>query len=152
MLSLSASVFLCTDGGTSNDIPLAHRQKMEERGIQVITTPVAFLESDLGKLRTVHFQDGKSESCDAMFFNTGRKQEGYQLVRLLDGVECSFNKKGMLAISEQCQLVGGTRVFASGNCSDEAIDFVVMAAANGALAAVNINRFLLKEDLGLEEI
>ena len=77
----------------------------------------------------------------ALFFTTGQYQRSDLLLRL----GCEFNDKGTVRTGkyETTHLPG---LFVAGDAS-RAVQWVVVAAAEGAEAAFAINTDLLKEDL-----
>jgi len=76
-----------------------------------------------------------------VFFSTGQ----YQRSDLLERLGCEFNDKGTVRTGkyETTHLPG---LFVAGDAS-RAVQWVVVAAAEGAEAAFAINTDLLKEDL-----
>ena len=77
-----------------------------------------------------------------MFFNTDRVQRS-ALPRQLG---CRYDPKGHVC-TEDRQGTGVAGVFVVGD-ADDGVQFVIVAAAEGATAAVAVNRQLQEEDRG----
>lgn len=137
LLTWSPSVIACTDGE-----PLADedRRRAEQLGIIVRTERVARLEGDRGRLRRLHFQGGEPEACDALFFNTGQVQRS----PLPEKLGCAFKDDGGVRTSDR-QATDIPGLYLAGD-ADRDVQFVIVAAAEGATAAVAINRELQEED------
>jgi thioredoxin reductase len=132
----SSRVTACTDGRRLReaDVALAHRNR-----IRVRTERVSALEGDRRQLRRIRFERGRPLECDAMFFNTGKVQRS----NLPENVGCSFKPEGGVKTdARQCTGVPG--VYLAGDAHEE-VQFVIVAAAEGAIAATAINRALQEE-------
>ena len=135
----SRDLVLCTDGPC--DIDAEDRSRLAKHGIAIREERVARLEGRDGQLTAVVFGDGTSLARSAMFFTTGQSQRSDLMVQL----GCNFNEKGTVRTGkyETTHLPG---LFVAGDAS-RAVQWVVVAAAEGAEAAFAINTDLLKEDL-----
>ena len=102
---------------------------------------VTRLEGTNGILERVVFDAGDSLPRRALFFTTGQTQRS----QLAIGLGCEFNDKGTVRTGryESTHLPG---LYVAGDAS-RAVQWVVVAAAEGAEAAFAINTDLLKEDL-----
>ena len=89
----------------------------------------------------VVFENAPPLGRRALFFTTGQ----YQRSDLLERLGCEFNEKGTVRTGkyETTHLPG---LFVAGDAS-RAVQWVVVAAAEGAEAGMAINKALLKEDL-----
>ncbi|MBX3380657.1 MAG: NAD(P)/FAD-dependent oxidoreductase [Phycisphaeraceae bacterium] len=135
----SDSVTACLDGQAADNKHLALARR---NNIAIRTEVVSRLEHDSGSLRAVHFAQGTPLAADALFFNTGQVQRS-ELPRLFG---CAFDDDGGVKTSDrQCTTVPG--VFLAGD-ADKEVQFVIVAAAQGATAAVGINHELQNEDRG----
>ena len=87
------------------------------------------------------FAQGEPLDRRAMFFTTGQSQQSALAVSL----GCEFNDKGTVRTGkyESTHLRG---LFVAGDAS-RAVQWVVVAASEGAEAAFAINSDLIKEDL-----
>lgn len=140
----SRDVVLCTDGPSG--LSDACRARLARHGITVREERILRLDGD-GRVpyRTpfeIVFKAGPRLGRDAVFFNT-RCQPSTDLARRLgsgacDGAGCTVDNK------EQMTPVPG--LYIAGDASRDVLQAIV-AAAEGAQAAVGINTALLHEDL-----
>ena len=139
LLAWSRDVVLCTDGPSGIDP--GELDRLARNGVAVRETRVARLDGDDGVLKTIVFADGSSLDRRALFFSTGQYQRSDLLVRL----GCEFNDKGTVRTGkyETTHLPG---LFVTGDAS-RAVQWVIVAASEGAEAAFAINTDLIKEDL-----
>jgi thioredoxin reductase len=135
----SRDLVLCTDG--PSEIDAEGLAKLERNGIAVREDRVTFLEGRHGILERLVFAHGDPLPRRAMFFTTGQSQQSELAVNL----GCVMNDKGTVATGkyETTHLPG---LFVAGDAS-RAVQWVIVAAAEGAEAAFAINTDLLKEDL-----
>jgi thioredoxin reductase len=139
LLGWSRDLVLCTDG--PSEIADEDRSRLERHSILLREERVTRLEGSDGQLTSVLFADGTRLPRRAMFFTTGQEQRSDLLVRL----GCEFNDKGTVRTGkyETTHIPG---LFVAGDAS-RAVQWVVVAASEGAEAAFAINTSLLKEDL-----
>jgi thioredoxin reductase len=130
---------LCTDG--ASEIDDEGRRRLERNGIAVREDRIAALEGRDGILERVVFENGDVLTRRALFFTTGQ----WQRSQLAIDLGCDLNEKGTVPTGkyETTHLPG---LFVAGDAS-HAVQWVVIAAAEGAEAAFAINTDLLKEDL-----
>ena len=135
----SRDLVLCTDGPP--EIEPADRVRLERNGIAIREDRVIALEGTEGVLSQVVFEHAPPLERRALFFTTGQ----YQRSDLLERLGCEFNDKGTVRTGkyETTHLPG---LFVAGDAS-RAVQWVVVAASEGAEAAFAINTDLLKEDL-----
>lgn len=135
----SRDLVLCTDGPP--EIEPDDRVQLERNGIAIREDRVIALEATGGVLARVVFENGPPLDRRALFFTTGQ----YQRSDLLERLGCEFNDKGTVRTGkyETTHLPG---LFVAGDAS-RAVQWVVVAASEGAEAAFAINTDLLKEDL-----
>jgi thioredoxin reductase len=134
----SRDVVLCTDG--PSELDAGDVARLTRNGIAVRDEPVARLEGR-DELERIEFGRGDPLARRALFFTTGQTQQS-QLARSLG---CEINEKGTVRTGryETTHLSG---LYVAGDAS-RAVQWVVVAAAEGAEAAFDINTDLLKEDL-----
>jgi thioredoxin reductase len=139
LLGWTRDLVLCTDGPCEIDVE--GRSTLARHGITVREDRIVQLEGRDGLLSAIVFADGTRLARRAMFFTTGQAQRSNLLVRL----GCEFNEKGTVRTGkyETTHLPG---LFVAGDAS-RAVQWVVVAAAEGAEAAFAINTDLLREDL-----
>jgi thioredoxin reductase len=135
----SRDLVLCTDG--PSEIDPDDLGRLARNGIGVREERVTRLDVADGRLSRIAFDDGPPLSRGALFFSTGQ----YQRSDLLEQLGCQFNDKGTVRTGrhETTHLPG---LFVAGDAS-RAVQWVVVAAAEGAEAAFAINTDLVKEDL-----
>jgi thioredoxin reductase len=135
----SRDLVLCTDGPP--ELEPDDRGRLERNGIAIREERVTALEGAGGVLSRLVFENAPPLERRALFFTTGQ----YQRSDLLERLGCEFNDKGTVRTGryESTHLPG---LFVAGDAS-RAVQWVVVAAAEGAEAAFAINTDLLKEDL-----
>jgi thioredoxin reductase len=139
----SRDLVLVTDGAA--EIEPSELARLRAHGIVVDERCVARLEGRDGRLERIVFREGPPLARDALFFTTGQSQQSPLTVQL----GCRFNDKGTVRTGpyETTHLPG---LYVAGDAS-RAVQWVVVAAAEGAEAAYAINQSLLNEDLAARE-
>ena len=109
------------------------RGKLERNGIRVHEGRVARLDGEDGVLQHVVFESGERLPRRALFFSTGQEQQSDLSLRL----GCEINEKGTVRTGqyEATHLPG---LYVAGDAS-RAVQWVIVAAAEGAEAAFAIN-------------
>src|SRR6478609_6727058 len=135
----SRDLVLCTDGPCELDDE--QRAKLERNGIELREDRIARLDGEDGVLRHVVFVSGDRLARRALFFSTGQEQHSDLSIRL----GCEINEKGTVRTGryEATHLPG---LYVAGDAS-RAVQWVVVAAAEGAEAAFAINTDLIAQDL-----
>jgi thioredoxin reductase len=135
----SRDLVLLTDGPAEIDDD--ERGQLHRNGIAIREDKVRRLEGRDGILERVVFDDGSAIARRALFFTTGQEQRSHLAVSL----GCEFNEKGTVSTGkyETTHLPG---LYVAGDAS-RAVQWVVVAAAEGAEAAFSINQALIKDDL-----
>jgi thioredoxin reductase len=140
MKQWSADVILFTDGET--EIEPDMNARLQCNGIALCTDKIVGLEGDAqGQLSHIRLVGGRALSRDALFFATGAMQRSNLWAKL----GCKRDEKGGIVsdpVTEESSVVG---VYVAGDASREVL-LIAVAIAEGAKAAVAINRALLKED------
>ena len=135
----SRDLVLCTDGpgGIGGD----DRARLARNGIRIREERVAALEGRDGMLERIVFESGEPLPRRAMFFSAGQFQRSQLAVRL----GCEVSEKGTVWTGkyESTHLPG---LYVAGDAS-RAVQWVIVAAAEGAEAAFAINTDLINEDL-----
>lgn len=135
----SRDLVLCTDGpgGLSGD----DRVRLARNGVRIREERVTALQGRDGMLERIVFESGEPLLRRAMFFSAGQFQRSEFAVRL----GCEVNDKGTVRTGkyESTHLPG---LYVAGDAS-RAVQWVIVAAAEGAEAAFAINTDLTKEDL-----
>jgi thioredoxin reductase len=125
---------LCTDGEPLTPHLAA---RLNALGICVRDEAIDHLAGTDGCLSAIHFRGGNVLPRSALFFTTGQHPRS----PLLEGLGCARDEKGGLA----CDPDGRTNIqgaFAAGDVSRD-VQLAIIAAAEGARAALAINKFLL---------
>lgn len=135
----SSNVVLFTNGAST---PAGQLKKLRLAGVEVVRTPVLRLSQTAGKQLAVHLRHAVSDSLAALFLSPRQ----HQRCPIAKALGCKFSKKdGGIECNDRA-FTGIPGVYAAGNAS-KGIQLVVMAAAEGAAAAVAINEALLDQDL-----
>lgn len=135
----SSNVTLYTDG--RNRLKPTEVETLTANGIAIVSYPFSHLEAKGDSLRLIHFRNGDKRRCDAMFFVNGFEQQ----CNLAETFGCEMSKKGVV-ITNRHQQTNIDGLYVAGDAAKD-MHFVVVAAAEGAKAAVIINKELIKEEM-----
>jgi thioredoxin reductase len=133
----SPFVKLYTDG--KDKVKGEQKKQLKENEIPVIKTAISKLEGNDGQLNKIIFKNGEEDECDAIFFVNGYTQQ----CDLAEVFNCELSKKGVV-VTNRFQQTSTHGLFVAGD-ADKDVQFVVVAAAEGAKAGVVINKQLQKE-------
>lgn len=134
----SSRLLVCTGGPGQLDPD--DRAMLLRHGIGIREDPIVRLDGTDGTLERVIFERGEPYACQALFFSAGQHQRS-DLPRAMG---CSFTDKGTV-LTGRCETTNVPGLFVAGDAS-KATQFVIVAAAEGAEAACEINRSLEEED------
>jgi thioredoxin reductase len=126
---------LCTDG---QPLEPECATRLKAHGISLRTEEIDGLDGNDGCLSAIRFKDASVLPRRALFFTTGQHPRS----PLLEALGCANDEKGGLA----CGPDGGTNIpgaFVAGDVSRD-VQLAVIAAAEGARAALAINKYLLE--------
>jgi thioredoxin reductase len=142
LLTWTDNLTLITDGDdeTIDEECLA---KLARFNIPITGQRILRLEGDLQKrqLQRVVFEGGEALECDALFFNFGTEPAS-DLHAMLG---CKIDEEcGLLWVDEE-QQTSIEGVYAAGDLTPKS-QLAVVAAAEGAMAAIHIHKSLLPED------
>ena len=140
LLTWSRDLVVCTDG---RRLTAAARTRLEGTGITVRTERLTALEGTDGRLERIVFAKGPTLDRHALFFNTGQVQRS----PLAERLGCTFTSKGHVRCDRKGR-TGVANLFVAGDANGD-VQFVIVAAAEGAKAAVAINKELQEEDARL---
>lgn len=143
LLQWTDDVVLLSDGPTG--LRHADRERLGRLGIAVRSEKIVRLEGRRGFLRRVVFDSGEPLERKALFFNTGQRQQAPFAERL----GCEIDAKGCVKTGHH-EATSVPGLYVAGDSSHN-IQLVVIAAAEGAEAAFDINTDLIKEDLARRE-
>jgi thioredoxin reductase len=130
----STRVVACTNGRAR--LSHAHRRQLARHDVPLYEGAIARIEHDAGRVRSIVFADGSSIACDTIFFTAPQSQQ----CELARRVGCDFTRKGTVKtdhLGKTC--VPG--IYVVGDASRD-VQFVIVAAAEGAKAGVAINQAL----------
>ncbi len=130
----SRNLVLCTDG--PSELSDHYRQRLARYRIPVREERIVELAGADGMVEAMIFETGERLTCEAIFFNTGCRQASDLAQRL----GCGFDESGGVDTSS------APGVYTAGDAARDVLQAIV-AAAEGAEAAMAINTALLKEDL-----
>ncbi len=130
----SPRVTACSDGERIDE---AQKERAMRNGIAMRTERVVGLEGS-PSLERVVFGSGPALEADALFFNTSQRQQCDLAARL----GCTVERGAVRTTPRQGTGVPG--LYLAGD-ADKDVQFVIVAAGEGATAAVAINRELQEE-------
>jgi thioredoxin reductase len=136
----SDRIIACASGRAR--VGRTQRQRLAAHGIALHEQRILRVESDAGRVRQIVFANGSAIACDAIFFTAPQSQQ----CELAREIGCEFTRRGTVRtdnLGHTC--VPG--VYVVGDASRD-VQFVIVAAAEGAKAGVAINQ-ALQERVGL---
>jgi thioredoxin reductase len=137
LLNWSRDITCCTNGAALNQ---SDSQRLQKYEIKYRHERITELTGRNRVLEQVHFAVGTPIECDALFFSADQGQRS-NLPQMLG---CNCNEEG-LVISHGKQGSGVRGLFIAGD-ADGDVQFAIVAAAEGAIAATAINSELQAED------
>ncbi len=138
----SADVLLFTDG---KDVSDQDRTKLQLHGIEVITKKIIRLDGD-EYLKGIVLEDDTCIARSAIFFST----EQYQRSHIAEELGCEFSTYNMVE-TDDFQQTNVPGLYVAGDAARD-VQLIVIAAAEGARAAVIINKSFQKEEAKLTNI
>lgn len=138
LLGWTKDIVLCTDGPA--DLTEDDRAQLGRNGICIREEGVRGVDGRDGQIERVTFASGDPITCRALFFTLGQ----HQATPLARALGTRFNEKGTVSTNRhETTTVPG--LFVAGDASHD-VQWVVVAAAEGAKAAYGICQELFKED------
>lgn len=137
----SRDVTLLTHGPSG--LSDAQRRDLDRHGIGVVEEPILALDGDpdAGGLRRVRFEGGRAIETAALFFAfEACRQSG-----LVEQLGIETGDTGAVTTG-QCERTNVPGLYVAGDASRR-VQFAVVAAAEGAMAAFALNTELLQDDL-----
>ena len=135
----SRDLVLCTDGPA--ELAAEDLARLAQQKIPVREEKILRLEGKDGVLNQIIFAGGNAIQRRGMFFSTGQRQAS----ELPKKLGCEFTEQGCVATGEY-EATNVPGLYVAGDAS-RLVQFVIVAASEGAQAAVAINKELMKEDL-----
>jgi thioredoxin reductase len=142
LLTWTDKLTLLTNG-EEGDISDEHRAKLAHLNISMTNRRIVRLEGDTETklIERVRFEDGEALECDALFFNLGTRMSG----DLHEKLGCRLDEEcGLVAVDEE-QQTSVRGVYAAGDITPHS-QLAVVAAAEGAMAAIQIHKSLIPEE------
>jgi thioredoxin reductase len=136
LLGWSPRVTACTNGEA---LATSDCQELAVLGVDVRSEALVRLEGEGGQLQRVVFAQPPPLACDALFFSAGQRQAS----RLLESLGCERTEKGQIPTYGK-QGTDCPGLFVAGD-ADGDVQFAIVAAAEGAIAATAINAELVEE-------
>lgn len=138
MTAWSRDLVLFTDGPCDlNRDQIAYLENMR---IEVKHQRVVALKGEASQLRSVELDDGTSVPRDALFFSTGHDLHSKELIKKIG---CNSTNQGCVWVGDH-EMTAIEGIYCCGDASRNA-QLVIVAAAEGAVAAVAINKALTLE-------
>lgn len=131
-------VVLCLDGG----VPPGEtdRARLKRLGLSVRHERIVRLEGHGGQLERIVFESGPPLEREALFFTTGQRQ----CSPLAERLGCRMGPKGTV-VTDRSERTGVPGLYLAGDASIDT-QFIVVAASEGAKAAIALNQELHHED------
>jgi thioredoxin reductase len=133
-----ADVVACSDG---TEVSAHTARKLKEHNIPLRPEPIETLEGTNGELTKIIFKGGPDLSRAGMFFSTGCHQ-GSDLSKRLG---CKRGARGGVVTDPDTEETSVPGVYVAGDVSRDVL-LVAVAIAEGAQAAVAINKAFLRRD------
>jgi thioredoxin reductase len=136
LLTWTKHLILLTD---QNEISNADRAKFARLNIDIRTEAIVALDGDKStrQLQRVVFSESEPLECDALFFNLGTELA----TNLHEPLGCRLDPECGLLWVDETQQTSVNGVYAAGDVTPHS-QLAVVAAAEGAMAAIHIHRSL----------
>ena len=143
LLTWTRQITLLTNG---NELSASEREKLAKLDVAIRTETVAALEGDKSaqQLERVIFDRGEPLECDALFFNLGTELA----TNFHETLGCRLDPECSLVWVDETQQTSVAGVYAAGDITPQS-QLAVVAAAEGAMAAIHIHRSLVPNELQL---
>ncbi|MGB7921630.1 MAG: NAD(P)/FAD-dependent oxidoreductase [Pyrinomonadaceae bacterium] len=143
LLTWTNKLTLITNGD-AGDMTDEHRAKLARFDIAVTGQSIAKLEgnTETSQIERVRFDDGQMLECDALFFNLGTEPAS----DLHEMLGCKLDEEcGLVWVDAEDQQTSVPGVYAAGDLTPRS-QLAIVAAAEGAMAAIHIHKSLIPED------
>jgi thioredoxin reductase len=129
--------------GVAGDMTNEHKEKLGRFDIPIYNRQIIRLEGDKEKrqLRRVVLDDGSALECEALFFNLGSEPAS----NLHSMLGCAMDEESGLVQIDDEQQTSVQGVYAAGDLTPRS-QMAVVAAAEGAMAAVHIHKSLIPDE------
>ena len=136
----SRDLVLCTNGPA--ELSEDTRQKLADNQIEIREDKIARLEGADGILENILFDHGGNLKRCALFFNLGHRQHSGLAARL----GCKFETQRGDIVSNRHEATNVPGIYVAGHAAWHS-HMAIIAAAEGAIAALAINAELLRIDI-----
>ena len=133
-----ADIVACSDG---SEVSADAARKLKQHGIPLRSEPIVSLEGTAGILTRIKFKSGPDLDRAGLFFSTGCHQASDLSQRL----GCKRDEKGGVVTDPATEETSVPGVYVAGDVSRDVL-LVAIAIAEGAKAAVAINKAFLRRD------
>jgi thioredoxin reductase len=133
-----ADIVACSDG---SEVSADAARKLKQHGIPLRSEHIVSLEGTAGILTRIKFKSGPDLDRAGLFFSTGCHQASDLSQRL----GCKRDEKGGVVTDPATEETSVPGVYVAGDVSRDVL-LVAIAIAEGAKAAVAINKALLRRD------
>jgi thioredoxin reductase len=135
----SDKVIICSDG--PHRINRKSVEILNKSGIKIYSSGIKCLLGKHGFLEKIEFNDGSIIDADVMFFSAPQ----YQKSELAEKLGCRMSNKGFVMFGKN-QSTNIKGLYVAGDAAHD-MKFVIVAAAEGAKAAIAINIELQEEEV-----
>jgi thioredoxin reductase len=136
-------ILVCTDG---RDINQEEMRIFQLKNIKVNIKKIQKLEGSNGQVEKIIFFDGSEANIYGLFFSSDQ----YQKSNIAQQIGCDFTENGVIE-TDRFQQTNIPGVFVAGDSAKD-MQLVIIAAAEGAKAAVVIDKSLQKEDRDFKSV
>ena len=133
-----ADIVACSDG---SEVSADAARKLKQHGIPLRSEHIVSLEGTAGILTRIKFKSGPDLDRAGLFFSTGCHQASDLSQRL----GCKRDEKGGVVTDPATEETSVPGVYVAGDVSRDVL-LVAIAIAEGAKAAVAINKAFLRRD------
>lgn len=139
LLTWTRHVTLLSD---RHEISSSDRAKLADLDVAIRTEAVVGLDGDKSsrQLKRVLFSEGEPLECDALFFNLGTEPA----TNFHETLGCRLDAESGLVWVDKTRQTSTEGVYAAGDITPQS-QLAVVAAAEGAMAAIHIHRSLIPE-------
>ncbi len=138
MKNWSDDVIYFSDG---NKVTKEEEEELYLRGVVIEKTRIKRLEGKGNELERIVLVNGEVRPRQALFFTT----QQYQRSHLADKLSCNFTEKGVVK-TDRFQQTNVSGLYVAGDAARD-VQLAIVAAAEGAKAAVIINEALVEESI-----